>query len=202
MARALGQLQRQQQRLLDAYLAGVIGLTELQDKRQDLDRRHATLAAQQRQLDAITQRLELSAVADGIEAFCQTIRAELATATFEQRRQLAELLIDRVIVTDDQVEIRYVLPTAPAGHTALFASCGKTISSRHREVSRQHTSPAARSVREVSAWIWRVAPCRAGTRRVTCRRLTVCPLRGPSLMSSSGPVPRHSDAPIHAVDTC
>ena len=41
---------------------------------------------------------------DGIEAFCRTVRAGLATATFPQRRQLAELLIDRVIVTDDQVD--------------------------------------------------------------------------------------------------
>jgi site-specific DNA recombinase len=126
VARALGQLQRQQQRLLDAYLAGVVGLTELQDKRQDLDRRHATLAAQQRQLDAITQqRLELSAVAGGIEAFCQTIRAGLATATFDQRRQLAELLIDRVIVTDDEVEIRYVLPISPDGPHRPFCQLRK-----------------------------------------------------------------------------
>ncbi len=125
-ARALGQLQRQQQRLLDAYLAGVVGLTELRDKRQDLDRRHATLTAQQRQLDALTrQRLELSAVADGIEAFCQTIRASLATATFEQRRQLAELLIDRVIVTDGEVEIRYVLPISPDGPHRPFCQLRK-----------------------------------------------------------------------------
>jgi len=40
-------------------------------------------------------------------------------------------------------------------------------------------------VREVSAWIWRVAPARAGTRRVTCRSVTVWPLRGPSLIASS-----------------
>ena len=126
VARALGQLQRQQQRLLDAYLAEVVTLPELERKRQDLDRRHATLAAQQRQLDAITQqRLELSAVADGIEAFCQAIRAGLATATFDQRRQLAELLIDRVIVTDDQVEIRYVLPTCPDGPHRPFCQLRK-----------------------------------------------------------------------------
>jgi hypothetical protein len=38
-------------------------------------------------LDAAAgQRLELQAVADGIEAFCQTIRAGLAHATFEQQR--------------------------------------------------------------------------------------------------------------------
>ena len=123
---ALGQLQRQQQRLLDAYLAEALGLPELQRKGQELDRRHATLLAQQRQLDAAAgQRLELQAVADGIERFCQAIRAGLAAATFEQRRQLAELLIDRVIVTDDQVEIRYVLPTSPDGPHRPFCQLRK-----------------------------------------------------------------------------
>jgi site-specific DNA recombinase len=123
---ALGQLGRQQQRLLDAYLAEVIGLGELERKREQLDRRQVTLTAQQRQLDAAAeQRLELQAVADGIEAFCRTARAGLATATFPQRRQLAELLIDRVIVTDDQVEIRYVLPTSPGGPHRPFCQLRK-----------------------------------------------------------------------------
>jgi len=126
IGQALGQLERQQQRLLDAYLAEVIGLAELHRKRQDLDRRHATLLAQQRQLDAAAgQRLELRVVTDGIEAFCRTVRAGLATATFEQRRQLAELLIDRVIVTDGQVEIRYVLPTSPDGPHRPFCQLRK-----------------------------------------------------------------------------
>ena len=76
IGQALGQLERQQQRLLDAYLAEVIALAELERKRQDLDRRRGTLLAQQRQLDAAArQQLELGAVADGIEAFCQTVRA-------------------------------------------------------------------------------------------------------------------------------
>jgi site-specific DNA recombinase len=123
---ALGQLDRQQQRLLDAYLAEIIALAEFQRKRDELDRRRAALAAQQRQLDAAAaQRLELQAVADGIEAFCQAIRTGLATATFQQRRQLAELLIDRVIVTDGQVEIRYVLPTSPDGPHRPFCQLCK-----------------------------------------------------------------------------
>jgi site-specific DNA recombinase len=123
---ALGQVDRQQQRLLDAYLAEIITLAELQRKRQDLDRRHATLLTQQRQLDATAgQRLELQAIADGIERFCQTVRAGLAAATFEQRRLLAELLIDRVIVTGDQVEIRYVLPTSPQGPHRPFCQLRK-----------------------------------------------------------------------------
>src|SRR5205814_7194612 len=123
---ALGQLDRQQQRLLDAYLAEIIALAEFQRKRDELDRRRAALTARQGQLDAAAaQRLELQAVADGIEAFCQAIRTGLATATFEQRRLLAELLIDRVIVTDDQVEIRYVLPTSPDGPHRPFCQLRK-----------------------------------------------------------------------------
>jgi site-specific DNA recombinase len=123
---ALSQAQRQQQRLLDAYLAEVITLPELERKREELDRRRATLLAQQRQLDAIAQqRLELAGVADGIERFCQTVRAGLATATFAQRRQLAELLIDRVVVTDGEAEIRYVLPTSPDGPHQPFCQLRK-----------------------------------------------------------------------------
>src|SRR5215217_3473809 len=123
---ALGQLERQQQRLLDAYLAEVVGLAELEHKRQELDRRRATLATQQRQLDAIAeQRLELRAITDGIQAFCRTVRAGLATATFAQRRLLVELLIDRVVVTDDKVEIRYVLPTSPDGPHPPFCQLRK-----------------------------------------------------------------------------
>ena len=126
IGQALAQLDRQQQRLLDAYLAEVIALAELDRKRQDLDRRRDTLLAQQRQLDAAArQKLELGAVADGIEAFCQTVRAGLAAATFEQRRQLAELLIDCVVVTDGDVEIRYVLPTSPDGPHRPFCQLRK-----------------------------------------------------------------------------
>jgi site-specific DNA recombinase len=126
LRQALGQLERQQQRLLDAYLAEVLALAEFDRKRQELDRRQATLAAQQRQLEAIAeQRLELRAVAGGIEAFCQTVRSGLATATFAQRRLLVELLIDRVVVTDDEVEIRYVLPTSPDGPHPPFCQLRK-----------------------------------------------------------------------------
>src|SRR4029453_17479251 len=58
-------------------------------------------------------------------AFCQTVRAGLATATFAQRRLLVELLIDRVVVTDGEVEIRYVLPTSPDGPHPPFCHLRK-----------------------------------------------------------------------------
>ena len=52
---------------------------------------------------------------DSIEAFCAKIQPTLEHASFEQKRQLIELLIDRVVVADGDVEIRYVIPTQPDG---------------------------------------------------------------------------------------
>ena len=126
IGQAIAQLERQQQRLLDAYLAEVVALAEFERKRGELERRQAALVDQQHQLDAIArQRLELGAVADGIERFCQTVRDGLATATFAQRRLLVELLVDRVIVTDGEVEIRYALPISPDGPHPRFCQLRK-----------------------------------------------------------------------------
>ena len=56
-----------------------------------------------------------------ITDFCTRVGQGLEQATFEQQRQLVELLIDRVVVSDEEVEIRYVIPTSPQGeHTRFY----------------------------------------------------------------------------------
>ena len=115
-------LEQQDARLLAAYLAGVLELGEFERARRELAQRQASVAEQQRQLEvSIAQQQDLTVIAQGMEAFCAQIRAGLANATFAQRRALVELLIDRVIVTDGAVEIRYVIPTAPAGTYYRFS---------------------------------------------------------------------------------
>src|SRR5262245_66672420 len=57
--------------------------------------------------------------------FCQRVQAELAAATFEQKRPLVELLIDRVVVAHGEVEIRYVLPTHPRSEKIRFCHLRK-----------------------------------------------------------------------------
>ena len=110
----MNQTQRQQGRLLDAYVGGVLELAEFQRKRQEIRHRQQNLLTQEQHLEAAAQQhLETAAVARGIEEFCAQVRQGLANAAFEQRRVLVELLVDRVIVTDEDVEIRYVVPTSP-----------------------------------------------------------------------------------------
>ena len=116
------QLERQQERLLEAYLADVVTLPEFERKRCELAQKQEALEVQHAQLEATAaQRAELSSVAASIEEFCAQIRPTLEQATFAQRRQLVELLIDRVIATDNVVEIRYIIPARPEGPHVPFS---------------------------------------------------------------------------------
>ena len=121
LCRAHSSLSQQLDRLTEAYLSGVIALEEYRRRRADTEQRQRALEEQQRQLDLHTDRQnELAGLAESIEGFCQRIRQGLEQATFEQKRQLVELLIDRVLVTNTEIEIRYVIPTSPAGEKNHF----------------------------------------------------------------------------------
>lgn len=118
---AITGVERQQARLLDAYLSGVLSLAEFEQKRSQLASRAEQLKHQQRQLEAASeQRKEVSRVAESIAEFCAQVRGGLEQASFGQKRVLIELLIDCVVVTNEEVEIRYVVPTGPNGSRQPF----------------------------------------------------------------------------------
>jgi site-specific DNA recombinase len=118
---ARSSLAQQRERLTDAYLHSVLALPEFERRRRDLEQKDDALALQEEQLRAQAHRHEeRAALAVGMHAFCQRVSAGLATATAEQKRQLVELLIDRVVVTNDDVEIHYCIPTTPASEQVRF----------------------------------------------------------------------------------
>jgi site-specific DNA recombinase len=130
-------LGRQLERLTEAYLGEVIPLAEYERRRRDLEQRDEALSGQERQLQAqAQQRTELAGVVGSVEDFCERVRGGLADATFEQKRSLVELLIDRVIVTDEEVEIRYVIPTSPESEQVRF--CHLRSDYLHNPSARQH----------------------------------------------------------------
>jgi site-specific DNA recombinase len=112
---------RQRQRLLEAYLAEVIDLAAFQRQDRTLAGQESDLLAREREVAAQGERLaEVSATAHSMTAVLELLRVGLDQAGFEQRRQLVELLIDRVVVTNGKVEIRCVIPTTPASTTTQF----------------------------------------------------------------------------------
>jgi len=111
LRRRMVQLERQIQRLVDAYEAEALTLDELRARRVRLEERLAGLRRdEQRHQAESTQAAQAEVVAGRIEEFRAAIARGLERATFAQKRALIELLIDRVIVDAPEVEIRYVIP--------------------------------------------------------------------------------------------
>ena len=118
---ALTQREWQQARLREVDLAEIIGRDEFERKRQEVPHTQQGLTQQLRQLEAQAQpQVDTAALAHGLEAFCRRLQPTLDQRTCAQRRQLGERLIDHVIVTHAQVEIRSGVPTGPTGETTPF----------------------------------------------------------------------------------
>jgi transposase-like protein len=86
----------------------------------------------------VDRREELAGLSRSMEDFCQRIRQGLEQATFEQKRKLVELLIDRVIVTDGEVEIRYVMPTSKSSENTRFCHLYLDFEQDHRGVKQRY----------------------------------------------------------------
>jgi site-specific DNA recombinase len=104
-------LERQSQRLVDAYQHDIISLEELQRRRQ-------TMAKELQQIDQERQRLVRSQqqklhwqqIIDHAECFKKLLGDNLEVLSFEERQEVVQCLIRRVVVTDEQVDIYYALP--------------------------------------------------------------------------------------------
>jgi site-specific DNA recombinase len=125
---ALGQ---QLERLTEAYLAGVVPLAEYERRRRDTDARLQALDRQEHELTHEAERQgETAGLAAHAEAFCRRVREGLAAADFGRKRALLELLVDRVVVADGAVEIRYAVPTGPDGEREPFCRLRSDCRSR------------------------------------------------------------------------
>jgi hypothetical protein len=128
MRRGRAALGQHLERLTEAYLAGVVPLAEYERRRRDIDDRLLALDRQEQDLMRDGQRQdETGRLAAHAKTFCRRVQEGLIAADFERKRALLELLVDRVIVTDGAVEIRYVVPTGRRGNTHRFRDCEQTI---------------------------------------------------------------------------
>jgi site-specific DNA recombinase len=130
-----GQVRVEQQieRLTEAYLSEVVGLEEYRRRRHDLEQKAQSLWAQRQQLEAQVDRQgEIARVCLSVDEFCRWVQKGLEQATWEQKRQLIEWLVVRVIVTDGEVEIRYAIPTSSNGEATGFCH----LHSDYRAVSQ------------------------------------------------------------------
>lgn len=107
----LRRLGREEERLLDAYQAGVISLDELGRRREQLRERRRALEEQHQHQERCRQQASTARhVLQDLTAFCERMRARLDDTTLEEQQQILGLLIERIVVGEDTLEIRHVIP--------------------------------------------------------------------------------------------
>jgi site-specific DNA recombinase len=129
----LDSLARSDRRLLDAYQAEVISLEELHDRRRQVaDQRRALEFQLDQQHRLSEQRAKARAVMTDLTAFCGRVQERLENASFTDRQALLHLVIDRIIVHDDSLEIRHVIPlrNPPPGRATIAEANGRLCSDR------------------------------------------------------------------------
>ena len=107
---------REIERLIDAYQAAAITLVELQERRRQIEDHGRHLRAR---LDEIrrqhSEREQQLRLLQSLEAFCAGIRDTLIDPPFETKQKVLRLVIDQVILEEDRLVIRHVVPTTPVG---------------------------------------------------------------------------------------
>jgi site-specific DNA recombinase len=107
----LDSLARADQRLLDAYQAEVISLEELTERRGRVaEQRHALDRHLETARTLRQSRIKAQAVATDLAAFCTRLHSRLDEASFTDKQAILQLVIERIIVHEDRLEIRHVIP--------------------------------------------------------------------------------------------
>jgi site-specific DNA recombinase len=110
-------LAREETRLLDAYQAGFLSLAELAQRQALLTHRRPVLQEQREHQQRMRQQeVHAHAVLTDLTQFCTRIRQRLPVVTLAEKQTLLQLLIDRIVVDTDTIEIQHVIPlhTDPA----------------------------------------------------------------------------------------
>lgn len=129
----LDRLDRADRRLIDAYQAETITLAELSERRRQLAEQRRALERQLAERQSLrAQRAKAQELAIDLTAFCDRIRGRLAAATFADKQAILQLVIDRIIVHTDSLEIRHVIPlrNPPPGRVAPVEPDGRLDSDR------------------------------------------------------------------------
>jgi len=104
-------VERQSERLLDAYQTEIITLSELQLRRRKLQEEIHRLDQEIEQLTrSRSETLHWQQIIAQVDRFRQLLGDNLERLSFEDRQTIAQCLIKKVVVTEEQVDISYILP--------------------------------------------------------------------------------------------
>ena len=114
LERRLTALDREVSRLIDAYQAEVIELSELSERRRSVQEQGRMLRQRLREIEQQRSNRENELrLLEGVETFCASVRGSLEEPAFEVKQKVLQLVVDRIVVEESRVVIQHVVPTGP-----------------------------------------------------------------------------------------
>jgi site-specific DNA recombinase len=112
-ASRLTELKRQRERLIDAYQTGALELDDFRARKTGIEERIDAVGHEQAELSSQATRRELAIrLAAGAERFVEQLRDQLEDPSFEVKRAILRLVIEKVVVTGHRLEIHLALPVS------------------------------------------------------------------------------------------
>jgi hypothetical protein len=104
-------LERESQRLIDAYQSGVIELDDLKERRERVAEERLRMEERLNSLEQQKQEQQRqAALATTVEEFCRNISAALDNPSFETKQKILRLVVERVEFVEDKITIKHVIP--------------------------------------------------------------------------------------------
>jgi hypothetical protein len=105
-------LDRQWVRLLDAFQDGLLDKTELSERKQRVEQERQTIAERIAKIQRQERQQSVKAkIIDEFSAFCADAQKALENPTPEAKQEVLRLLVEQIIVEDDAITIKHIIPT-------------------------------------------------------------------------------------------
>jgi len=112
-ATRLAELQKQRERLIDAYQAGALDLADFQSRKETIEERSLAVEHECAELNSRESRRELARrQADGARTVAERLREHLHDPEFETKQAILRLVLDKVVVTGHRLELHLALPVS------------------------------------------------------------------------------------------
>ncbi|HEV2663808.1 MAG TPA: recombinase family protein [Blastocatellia bacterium] len=115
LARKLLALKREEERLIDAYQAGIVDLNILKERRARIAEEVSRLETRQMALEAqIEQQEQQQSLLNSLEEFTRSIQGSLDNPSFETKQKILRLVVDKIEFKEDEIGIKHLIPISNA----------------------------------------------------------------------------------------
>jgi site-specific DNA recombinase len=120
----------EKKRLLDLYQLGLVKKEEVVDRLETI---RSTVRSIENEIEQIkNQKINLNkqlSLIEEFEQFKEKINLKLENISFEEKKKITRLVVNEIIVDSSQnnIEIRHILPTLKASHSCLDGACFQLV---------------------------------------------------------------------------